>query len=101
MTNSTVLVSDTEKKQQEDASVIPEVPKMALDAILTILATRIYTIEYRRGKLNGSVNFYLPEGSLGVAINRAKRYCEIMRFRFLECNPMITNLTNDEERMNF
>ena|ERR1700744_2752032 len=58
----------------------------------------IWTVYYRHG-INAILqkNFY-HEGSMVSAIERAKKHCTIMGYRYHYVRPMVPNINIEEER---
>ena len=59
----------------------------------------LYTLYYRTdGPHPQLVSFYLPSKDMKFVVERAKRFCETMRYRFVHVKPAIIDLDAEEER---
>ena len=78
------------------APIPPELPKLTSQIALT----HLFILEYRADGAIHHRNFLFSEESgLPGAIERAKLYCNKMRYRFIFCSPFLANLEKDEKRM--
>jgi len=57
----------------------------------------VYSFIYKDGSNLITRNFHFV-GSFPEAIERAKLFCEKMRYRFIHCQPFLLNLKQLEER---
>lgn len=66
----------------------------------TKFLSHIFTVEYRADGAIHHRNFFY-DGAVGLpgAIERAKSYCARMRYRFIFCSAFLTNLEEQEKRM--
>lgn len=72
----------------KESPALPEVPKKGL-----------FVLYYRSGN-NPHPQFVFFEGggTLQNVIERARRFCESMSYRFVYCRPAIINLDEEEKR---
>lgn len=60
----------------------------------------IYVMDYKSDSRILKSYFLMPRGSkIQDAIERSKRHCTIMRYRFIHCSPMLMDLEVVEKRM--
>ena len=75
------------------------------DAVVSILpekkedlVEKVYSLEYKNRSYTGYKHF-LFTGSLREAIVKAQNYCASMRYKFVHCEPFLSDL--DEELKRF
>lgn len=59
--------------------------------------SRAYTLRYKHRGILKDENFVFA-GNLSEAVDRARRYCSVMRYKFVYVNPFFVNLDEMEER---
>lgn len=58
--------------------------------------TRCYILHYRVGNRAPESKVFLLDGDIADAIERTKKHCELMEFKFCGCYPFIVDLDKEE-----
>ena len=66
------------------------------EALKPETSRRFFQLHYRKGQRPPATKIFILDGSLAQAIERAKKHCEKMDYRFCGCYPFIVDLDIQE-----
>jgi len=71
--------------------------KDPLDTPLKGKEARFWTLWYRFGTIPVATKSFIFDGNLQDATMRARKHCEVMKYRYIFVRPMIVDLDYQEE----
>ncbi len=91
------------------SSTIPGLPADLGEPVITegILLSDVFSMYYRKGNDVLNLQFQCkrpssdcpPREHFRIAVERAKRHCDMMRYKFLWARPFVVDLDEEEKRM--